>query len=373
MKTSHILRNLLVLLLALVCLGGLVYLWIAPSSTVDKRICQGVSISVQSEQGGEALFLSSDRILEELAQRGVRIKGKELDSIDLRHIEQTLLKLPIYKRAEAFISPATATVQIRLTEKLPLFIVFEASGKSYYVTQGKDTFEVSPTFAAYLPVVSGDVDKAMATGPVYDLLEVVRQDPYFADYFGQVYVDRHTGISLIPRLGTTQVILGHGGDWANKLRKWRIFAESVLPKRGMNAFSYVNLDYSNQVIARDRYAPVGELLDDEGEAIRTPLPSPTPSPAVSAEPKKTPAPTPQAKEKTQTPAKAKTPSKDKGKEQAKDKGKDKAKAKAVEPKKDPKKEAKKDPKKPQAPKPSSPKKPTKPEPSKSKPNHPQKK
>ena len=95
MKTSHILRNLLVLLLALVCLGGLVYLWIAPSSTVDKRICQGVSISVQSEQGGEALFLSSDRILEELAQRGVRIKGKELDSIDLRHIEQTLLKLPI--------------------------------------------------------------------------------------------------------------------------------------------------------------------------------------------------------------------------------------------------------------------------------------
>ena len=311
MKTSHILRNLLVLLLALVCLGGLVYLWIAPSSTVDKRICQGVSISVQSEQGGEALFLSSDRILEELAQRGVRIKGKELDSIDLRHIEQTLLKLPIYKRAEAFVSPATATVQIRLTEKLPLFIVFEASGKSYYVTQGKDTFEVSPSFAAYLPVVSGDVDKAMAIGPVYDLLEVVRQDPYFADYFGQVYVDRHTGISLIPRLGTTQVILGHGGDWANKLRKWRIFAESVLPKRGMNAFSYVNLDYADQIIAVQRYPAEGqEEIEQEPHPAPTPVkpvtPKPEAKPQVKPQPAKKPAkpeakPAPKEKDKVKKP------------------------------------------------------------------------
>ena len=311
MKTSHILRNLLVLLLALVCLGGLVYLWIAPSSTVDKRICQGVSISVQSEQGGEALFLSSDRILEELAQRGVRIKGKELDSIDLRHIEQTLLKLPIYKRAEAFISPATATVQIRLTEKLPLFIVFEASGKSYYVTQGKDTFEVSPTFAAYLPVVSGDVDKAMAIGPVYDLLEVVRQDPYFADYFGQVYVDRHTGISLIPRLGTTQVILGHGGDWANKLRKWRIFAESVLPKRGMNAFSYVNLDYADQIVAGQRYPAEGQKeIEQESLPAPTPVkpvaPKPEAKPQVKPQPAKKPAkpeakPAPKEKDKVKKP------------------------------------------------------------------------
>lgn len=311
MKTSHILRNLLVLLLALVCLGGLVYLWIAPSSTVDKRICQGVSISVQSEQGGEALFLSSDRILEELAQRGVRIKGKELDSIDLRHIEQTLLKLPIYKRAEAFVSPATATVQIRLTEKLPLFIVFEASGKSYYVTQGKDTFEVSPTFAAYLPVVSGDVDKAMATGPVYDLLEVVRQDPYFADYFGQVYVDRHAGISLIPRLGTTQVILGHGGDWANKLRKWRIFAESVLPKRGMNAFSYVNLDYADQIVAGQRYPAEGqEEIEQESLPAPTPVkpvaPKPEAKPQVKPQPAKKPAkpeakPAPKEKDKVKKP------------------------------------------------------------------------
>ena len=249
----------------------------------------------------------------------------------------------------------------------------EPSGKSYYVTQGKGTISVKPSFAAYLPIVSGDVDLQQATSSVYDLMQVLREDPYFANYFGQVYVDRTDGIVLIPRIGTTRVIIGRSPNWAEKLRKWRIFAESVLPKRGMNAFSYVNLDYSNQVIARDRYAPVGELLDDEGEAISQPLTTPSPSPAVITEAKKIPTPAPQAKDKTSSPAKEKAPSKDKPKEQTRDKAKDKNKAKVVEPKKDSKKDAKKEAKKPQAPKPTPAKKPNKPEPTKSKPNHPQKK
>lgn len=84
----------------------------------------------------------------------------------------------------------------------------EASGKSYYVTQGKGTITVNPTFAAYLPIVSGAVDLKMATGPVYDLMAALREDPYFTDYFGQVYVDETDGIVLIPRIGTTRVIIG---------------------------------------------------------------------------------------------------------------------------------------------------------------------
>ena len=239
---------------------------------------------MKTEAGGEPLFLTGDRITDELARRGIQLRGKRLDSIDLRKIERTLLSMPIYKRAEAFIAPSSSSVQIRLTEKHPLYIVQEASGKSYYVTQGKGTITVNPTFAAYLPIVSGAVDLKMATGPVYDLMAALREDPYFTDYFGQVYVDETDGIVLIPRIGTTRVIMGRESNWSEKLRKWRIFAESVLPKRGMNAFSYVNLDYGTQIIARSRYAPEGETFDEEGEVVTAPIPAPTPDPAPKPAP-----------------------------------------------------------------------------------------
>ena len=318
-------RNLLLLVLSVALIAGIAYLLITPLRTTSTDRCQAVTVEIKSESGGAALFLTGDRIADELARRGIQLRGKRLDSIDLRQIEQTLLSMPIYKSAEAFIAPSSSSVQIRLTEKLPLYIVQEPSGKSYYVTQGKSTIPVSPTFAAYLPIVSGSVDSKTATGPVYDLMAALRDDPYFTDYFGQVYVDAKDGIVLIPRIGTTRVIMGRGANWAEKLRKWRIFAESVLPKRGMNAFSYVHLDYGAQIVARSRYAPEGATFDEEGEVIPTPS-TPEATPPVAPEQKSQPAPPtptkPEAKQ-DKKPDKPKDAHKDKPKDSHKDKPKKK--------------------------------------------------
>jgi len=366
MKNRALVRNLLLLLLSVALIGGIAYLLIRSPRVTSTDRCEAVTVEVKTETGGEPLFLTGDRITDELARRGIQLRGKRLDSIDLRKIERTLLSMPIYKRAEAFIAPSSSSVQIRLTEKLPLYIVQEPSGKSYYVTQGKGTITVNPTFAAYLPIVSGAVDLKMATGPVYDLMAALREDAYFTDYFGQVYVDETDGIVLIPRIGTTRVIMGRESNWSEKLRKWRIFAESVLPKRGMNAFSYVNLDYGTQIIARSRYAPEGETFDEEGEVVTAPTPEPAPAPA----PKPTPAATPVAPA-PKKPATTEKP-REKAKEAPKDKPKDKPASKPSDKAKTDKKEPKKDPKKPAPQQAPTPKKPNKPA-EKGKPNKPQKK
>ena len=243
MKNRVLVRNLLLLLLSVALDRGIAYLLIRSPTRHLHRPLRGRHRRGETEAGGEPLSSQATALTMSSPRRGIQLRGKRLDSIDLRKIERTLLSMPIYKRAEAFIAPSSSSVQIRLTEKHPLYIVQESSGKSYYVTQGKGTITVNPTFAAYLPIVSGAVDLKMATGPVYDLMAALREDPYFTDYFGQVYVDETDGIVLIPRIGTTRVIIGREPNWSEKLRKWRIFAESVLPKRGMNAFSYVNLDY----------------------------------------------------------------------------------------------------------------------------------
>ena len=365
MKNRALVRNLLLLLLSVALIGGIAYLLIRSPRVTSTDRCEAVTVEVKTEAGGEPLFLTGDRITDELARRGIQLRGKRLDSIDLRKIERTLLSMPIYKRAEAFIAPSSSSVQIRLTEKLPLYIVQEPSGKSYYVTQGKGTITVNPTFAAYLPIVSGAVDLKMATGPVYDLMAALREDAYFTDYFGQVYVDETDGIVLIPRIGTTRVIMGRESNWSEKLRKWRIFAESVLPKRGMNAFSYVNLDYGTQIIARSRYAPEGETFDEEGEVVTDPTPEPAPAPAPKPAPAVSTAPAPKKPAATEKP-------REKAKETPKDKPKDKPASKPSDKAKTDKKEPKKDPKKPAPQQAPTPKKPNKPA-EKGKPNKPQKK
>ena len=279
MKRGRLIRNMAVGLLAVGLLVVFVYLFVSSPSrrNADGR-CGGVVVRIDAHQGGEPLFLSPDGIVDELTRHGIVLKGRPLDSIDLRGIEKILSSLSVYEQVEAFVSPSSATLQIRLKEKHPLFIVQDRTGKSHYVTEGRGTIPVRQGFATYLPVVSGDLDLQYATSDVYDLMAVLRRDSDLVDYFGQVYVDASDGIVLIPRIGHTRVIIGKTTDWEEKLRKWRIFASSVLPRRGMNAFAYVNLDYAGQVVARDRHGVQGFGRDEEGELVRLD------AVAVSAEP-----------------------------------------------------------------------------------------
>jgi len=279
MKRGRLIRNMAVGLLAVGLLVVFVYLFVSSPSrrNADGR-CGGVVVRIDAHQGGEPLFLSPDGIVDELTRHGIVLKGRPLDSIDLRGIEQTLSSLSVYEQVEAFVSPSSATLQIRLKEKHPLFIVQDRTGKSHYVTEGRGTISVRQGFATYLPIVSGDLDLQYATSDVYDLMAVLRRDSDLVEYFGQVYVDASDGIVLIPRIGRTRVVIGKTTDWEEKLRKWRIFASSVLPRRGMNAFAYVNLDYAGQVVARDRHGVQGFGRDEEGELVRLD------ATAVSAEP-----------------------------------------------------------------------------------------
>lgn len=292
MKRGRLIRNMAVGLLAVGLLVVFVYLFVSSPSrrNADGR-CGGVVVRIDAHQGGEPLFLSPDGIVDELTRHGIVLKGRPLDSIDLRGIEKTLSSLSVYEQVEAFVSPSSATLQIRLKEKHPLFIVQDRTGKSHYVTEGRGTISVRQGFATYLPIVSGDLDLQYATSDVYDLMAVLRRDSDLVDYFGQVYVDASDGIVLIPRIGHTRVIIGKTTDWEEKLRKWRIFASSVLPRRGMNAFAYVNLDYAGQVVARDRHGVQGFGRDEEGELVRLDAvavsaepaaPAPAPAPVVAA-------------------------------------------------------------------------------------------
>jgi len=268
MKRGRRIRSIAVGLLAVGLLAVFVYLFVSsPSQRPSDGRCGAVAVHIQAHQGGDPLFLSPEGILDELTHHGMVLKGRPLDSIDLRGIERILSSLSVYERVEAFVAPSSSTLQIRLREKHPLFIVQDRTGKSYYVTEGRGTIAVRQGFATYLPIVSGELDLPYATSDVYDLMAALRRDSDLVDYFGQVYVDASEGIVLIPRIGRTRVIIGKTTDWAEKLRKWRIFASSVLPRRGMDAFAYVHLDYAGQIVARDRYGVQGFGRDEEGELV----------------------------------------------------------------------------------------------------------
>lgn len=339
MKRAWI-QNILIALLALVLLGALVYFVLNPGPSISSEACRNIVVEVSSRGSSSPRFLTEQQVIDELSRRGLRLKGQKLDSIDLRRIERSLTELGIYDKVSAYVAPATHSVKIRLEEKNPYFLVIDDRGASYYVTEGRGIIKGSTHFASYLPLVTGTLSEQYARQEVYDLFCTLQADSYYRDYYGQLQVSPQRGIVMIPRVGTTELILGKGGNWAEKLRKWRIFAASVLPRRGMNAFSYVKLDYEGQVVAAERYPALEEELDEEGER-RSPSVS-LQQPSTAASPQAV-APAPHKAEPKKAEVKKAEPHKAEPKKEVKKEAK-------KEPRKEPKKDAKPERKKDPAPK-----------------------
>lgn len=339
MKRAWI-QNILIALLAVILLGALVYFVLNPGRSISSEACRNIVVEVSSRGSSSPRFLTEQQVIDELSRRGLRLKGQQLDSIDLRRIERSLTELGIYDKVSAYVAPATHSVKIHLEEKNPYFLVIDDRGASYYVTEGRGIIKGSTHFASYLPLVTGTLSEQYARQEVYDLFCTLQADSYYRDYYGQLQVSPQRGIVMIPRVGTTELILGKGGNWAEKLRKWRIFAASVLPRRGMNAFSYVKLDYEGQVVAAERYPALEEELDEEGER-RSPSVSPQ-QPRAAASPQAV-APAPHKAEPKKDEVKKAEPHKAEPKKEAKKEAK-------KEPRKEPKKDAKPERKKDSAPK-----------------------
>lgn len=233
---------------ALVVTGLLLYQMTRPHS---ERRLEAIDVLVEIGEGAPR-FMNEADVLSEMKRMGIDNIGSPIDSIDLVEVRQRLTDNPIFSDVEVYISTRSPRMKVRVRQRDAFFLV--ATDKPYYVTRERGILPLNARYAVYVPVVSGAVTSELATGALYDLMEMIEQDEYFRHYFGQVYVDPVEGIVLVPRVGTARIILGAEGDWRAMLDKLRIFDREVIPRKakGWDTFEYIKLPYGQQVVVRER-------------------------------------------------------------------------------------------------------------------------
>lgn len=243
-------RNILIGLIALLLIGYIGYMVYSLTSTPQTQVLEGIDVHIESTEGIQT-FMNEEDVLAEMARSGLSPIGVRLDSIDLRHIERVLESNPIFSDAEVYIKPRTSRMRVDIQQREAVYMV-QTPSEQYYVTRERGTLPVNPSYVVYVPIISGDIDRELATTKLYDLVETIKRDEYFRHYFGHIYFDAKEGVILTPRIGRTSVILGHHGDWAWMLRKLRIFNEEVVRYRGWDTFEYIKLAYGRQVVVKER-------------------------------------------------------------------------------------------------------------------------
>lgn len=243
-------------------LAGYLLLAVTSFNKPDKSslMCNRVQITVADNDSSG--FLSALDVKEMLLDKHLYPKGKNLSLVDLRAIENVLKENKFINSAECF-KTEDGNVGIIITQRLPVLRVKAENGEDYYIDADGNIIQ-GGNYASDLIVATGNISTWYAQNYVAPISEWLKKSELWDSQVEQINILPDKSIELVPRIGNHIVHLGKIPESNIKERRQRNierFMEKKLSRLdkfyryglnqvGWNKYSYINLEFDNQVICR---------------------------------------------------------------------------------------------------------------------------
>lgn len=238
------------IILADIVLGCYLFLAITAFNKPDdqKSVCTQVDINI--EDGKVEGFLGVAEIKEQLQQAKIYPQGQPLQQIDVRKIEEEIRQNPFVETAECFKTQG-GHVKINLTQRLPVIRVKADTGEDYYVDAHG---EIMPNtrYTSNLVIATGNINRPYAQKKLSRIGNLILRSTFWQSQIEQLNILADGSIEMVPRIGDHIVYLGSATNIQKKLDRLEKFYRYGLSEAGWNKYSYINLEFDNQIICKKR-------------------------------------------------------------------------------------------------------------------------
>lgn len=211
-----------------------------------KTHCSEVRISIEdTEVEG---FLNVGEVKRLLSQDHLYPLSQPMAAINPRKIEESLQKSPFVEKAECH-KTHSGHVCIRIEQRLPVVRVMADNGESYYVDSHGNMMPET-RFVTDLIVATGHISRRYAQGTLTKVAKCVLQDNFWKNQIVQINVLPNGSMEMVPRVGDHIIYLGSPNHIGKKLERMRKFYLYGLNKTGWNKYSYISVEFNNQIICK---------------------------------------------------------------------------------------------------------------------------
>lgn len=225
----------------------------------SERSCSGIEVEFRNDQG----FISKADIKDIIVRDYGPVSGKRIEEIDIARIEQILdgrssiLKSEVYTTSDGILHAIIA-------EREPAVRFITPSG-SWYADDTGFLFPMQKNSTSRVPIVDGAVpvdckpgfkghaEKASERKWIEGILNMLRwldDHRSWKDAIAQIHVENDGGIVLIPVEGREKFIIGRPEDFGKKFGKIEEYYRCIVPARGAEYYSSVNVSFDGQIVCR---------------------------------------------------------------------------------------------------------------------------
>ena len=223
--------------------------------------CKTIKVAVLDSADNS--FITNDDIIELLRTEGITANESKLKHINGNNLETLINNLnSVLSSQVSYTRDGVLRVDIR--QRKPILRIETPNG-GFYMDANAYFFPLVKRYTSYVPVVSGSIPLKLFWGhkgkvkgdggwseELKELGLFLEKDEFWKSMVVQIYIDEKGIVHLTPRIGEQEIIFGHLDNIEYKFSKLYAFYKEVVPVKGWDLYSTVDIQYSTQIVCKKR-------------------------------------------------------------------------------------------------------------------------
>ncbi len=223
--------------------------------------CTGLNVTIKDSTVNS--FVSRTDVKKYLDKEYGEYIGVLLDSLDLARMEDIIDGRSAVYKSQAY-TTRDGKLNITVTQRTPV-VRFQKSDGGFYADAEGFLFPLQSSYSSRVQVVDGDIPLKANSGYkgeitdekgrkwLHDVLNVINymeNSKIWKDKIVQITVSDGGELTMIPRVGQERFHFGQPVRIPEKFRKMELYFSHIIPDKGADRYTSVNVEYDGQIVCR---------------------------------------------------------------------------------------------------------------------------
>ncbi|MEO9872111.1 cell division protein FtsQ/DivIB [Ekhidna sp.] len=218
------------------------------------RPVEGVKVEILEQEGN--FFTDQLEVVDLMTDKSADyVIGVEMGDLDPKILEERVETNPFVRDAQVY-RDLKGNLQVKVKQSKPIARLFVDGKNDRYIDSEGRVLPVNAKHTARVPLVETEFDFVWEENlneskygmQVFDLLTFIEADDFWKAQIAHIVVKKDGEVDMFPQVTKQIIEFGRPEDFESKFSKLMTFYKEILPKKGWNSYSRVNLKFENQII-----------------------------------------------------------------------------------------------------------------------------
>lgn len=221
----------------------------------NRTVCNNVVISIDNQLDNH--FVDNNDVRDLITNNNTEaLEGTSFDQLKIRTLENRLLSNNYVETAQIF-RDLKGNLLVNVALRRPQARIIQSDGPDAYVAEDGVILPVSDKFSSRVLLISGKGAKDLTTSEnieesgnekLFELIKYINTNEFWKAQIAQVILETNDEVKLLPQVTKQYIEFGDLNNIEDKFNRLEVFYNQILPSKGWNSYSRVNVKYKNQII-----------------------------------------------------------------------------------------------------------------------------